>query len=533
VPEVDSLLHALRDPQVYPWPVTSVKMVETHISWVFLAGDRVIKLKRPVQYAFVDYSTLQKRRQACEDEVALNRRLAPDVYLGVIPIIREGRKFRIGTGEGGDIVEWATLMRRLDDDDMLDAQLQAGMEPPQLAARLAERLVPFHLEEIPECPGDPDAILNGQLGVVTDNLNELQPFLNRPLPSYEFDLINRAMQRFIGTNRRVLRQRVVDGWIREGHGDLRCEHVSIPADGPLQIYDCVEFNRDLRCADVASDLAFLLMDLARLGAQSGTIRDLIGAYQRAGAVLPSGLLRFYWIHRALVRAKVHSLQLADAKDTHEEQRISVKVMEYLHVATRQAVKTQPAVIAMTGLSGTGKSTVGKALAQALGATRIASDEVRKTLAGPHPNEDIYSAEWTDRTYRKLNDLADEAVASGNLVILDATYLDSERRLAAADVATTHDVPFLLIETVTDDDVVVQRLEERQRRGDSVSDATVDIYRWQREQHLAEPPVIPPGAITIQVDTTPDGPTSLDTVLSALEDAGLLMPQIGDVRIIAT
>lgn len=527
--EFDAVLHAMRDPRAYPWPVTSVDLVETHISWVFLVGDRVVKLKRPVRYAFVDYSTLEKRRQACEDEVRLNRRLAPDVYLGVIPIVRDGEGFRAGAGDDGDVVEWATLMRRLDSDDMLDAHLQRGAEPRNLATRLAARLVPFHLEEIPECPGDPDTVIEGTLDVVADNLKELQPFLNHPLPPYEFDLVNRAMQRYMSENRRALRQRVVDGWIREGHGDLRCEHVSIPTDGPLQIYDCVEFNRDLRCADVASDLAFLLMDLARLGARSETMRDLVGAYDGAGAALSAGLLRFYWIHRALVRAKVHGLQLAGAADADEERRIAGKVMEYLHVATGQAVQMQPAVIAMTGLSGTGKSTVGKALAQALGATRIASDEVRKALAADHPDEDIYTAEWTDRTYHRMGALAGEAVASGKLVILDATFLDSVRRLAAADLARTHDVPFFLIETVTDEDVVIQRLEERQRRGDSVSDATVAIHRRQREQYMMKPPVVPPGAIMIEVDTTPDGPTSLDTVLSALEDAGVLMPQIDDFR----
>lgn len=524
------LIRDLRDPVSWPLEEDDIGFVETHISRIFLGRERVIKLKRPVHYSFVDYSTLEKRRQACLDEVRLNRLLADDIYLGIVPVLRAGERFRIAReGEEGDVVDWGTWMRRIDDAELLDHILQSGTLPGDLAGRLADRLVPFHRDRPPLGQGNPDATLDTLLAVVTENLDEVGVFAGKPLPSHEVATIDRAMREFTQSHRDSLRARVMDGWVREGHGDLRCEHVIVPPEGPVQVFDCVEFNRDLRVADVASDLGFLLMDLFRLGAPAAELGELLARYRQAGIELPVGWLRMYWIHRALVRAKVHGLRLADLGD---DRRFAVmrKAVDYVHVAFRQAVELRPALIAMTGLSGTGKSTIARALARATGVTFLDTDIIRKDAAylggdlAKARGEDIYTREWTERTYDRMIADGSQSVREGVAAILDGTFLDRALRDQAADAARELGVPFVMVEVTCDEEEVLRRLERRITDPARTSDAGVEIHLRQRERLLREPPGLPKGAIQVVVDGSPPV-VSLDPVLRALEDAGVIVPGI--------
>ena len=208
-----TLIRDLRDPEAWPDAEEAIGFVETHISRIFLGREHVLKLKRPVQYSFVDYSTLEKRRQACLDEVRLNRLLTDDIYLGVVPILREGERFRIGReGEEGEVVEWGTWMRRIDDREMLDNTLSRGDVPKDLAARLADRLVPFHRDRPSMGQRAPVATLDALLAVVTENLDEVGAFAGDPLPPNELATIARSMQAFMESHRDALRDRVV-GWL--------------------------------------------------------------------------------------------------------------------------------------------------------------------------------------------------------------------------------------------------------------------------------------------------------------------------------
>ncbi|HEU0116395.1 MAG TPA: hypothetical protein VFQ80_17025, partial [Thermomicrobiales bacterium] len=216
------LIAALQRPEAYPWRPDAVEMVTTHLSWVFLAGDRVVKVKRPVVYPFVDYASLDRRRQACLDEVRLNRRLTDGVYLAVAPITRTAAGCRVGGA--GVPIEWATVMRRLPADAMLDARLARGAVPADMVDRLAARLLPFHRDLAPSC-GVAPATADAATKVVTDNLAELAPFRNAPLGEIQFDLVAAALRRFASERADLLRARAAAGWIREGHGDLRAEHV--------------------------------------------------------------------------------------------------------------------------------------------------------------------------------------------------------------------------------------------------------------------------------------------------------------------
>ncbi len=337
-------IQMLLDPAVYPWPVDEVRLIETHISWVFLAGDRVVKLKRPVDLGFVDFRDPASRKQACADEVRLNARLTSGVYLGVVPVTAQG------VDAPGEPLEWATLMRRMPADRMLDVLLRDGTAPANLAELLADRLIPFHqspygaqsrdlslpehpapgshdsgrgnppwlpsssrrtspltpgnlLEPEPHlgnraagnkgahggaplpspCPADPGTYLT----VLTDNLDQVAEAAGDILGNGQLRTIDRSMRAFMGSERALLDERFAH-WLLEGHGDLRCEHVCLEADA-MQIYDCVEFEIAIRCADVASDLAFLLMDLRRLGAQP-VADELLARYRAAGFELPQAVI---------------------------------------------------------------------------------------------------------------------------------------------------------------------------------------------------------------------------------------------------
>jgi uncharacterized protein len=524
--ENKNIVSELMRPEAYPWQPKTVELIETHISWVFLAGNRVVKLKRPVAFPFVDHTSLASRHESCLDEVRLNRRLTDDVYLDVVPIVQTPDGCRVG-GEGTP-VEWATLMRRLSAGGMLDGLLASGAALADLSERLAARLIPFHRDIASSCgctPGTAAAATR----IVTDNLDELEPFAGVPLGPIQLGLVIDAMRQFVAERDEVLRARAADGWIREGHGDLRAEHVCLEPDGTVQIFDCVEFNRDVRCADVASDLAFLLMDLCRLGVPQ-VAAALLARYCQAGIDLPDELLRFYSAHRALVRAKITCLQLSGMEPTAALIR-AAEAVNYLDLATASALTIRPVLVVMTGLSGTGKSTVARRLARALGARLFTSDIVRKELAGiagaaPAAWEQgIYRPEWTTATYDRLFALAESSLSNGGPVVLDAAFLDAAQRTGAADVATRAGIRLVLVETICDQATVAARLAARAELGDSPSDATMATYLRQRSAITATPPQVPQNAVMIQVNTATRLPGGLDPVFTALVKEGILRPQL--------
>jgi aminoglycoside phosphotransferase family enzyme/predicted kinase len=523
--EPSELVESLRRPEAYPWRPPTVELIETHISWVFLAGERVVKVKRPVQYGFVDHRAVEQRRHSCEEEVRLNRRLTDGVYLSVVPITRSDAGLEVdGSGEP---VEWATLMRRLPADRMLDALIAADAAPPDLADWLAAVLIPFHRKIAGRCGPAETPSASSLSAVITDNLDELLPFAGSLLGPTQLALVDEAMRAFISEQGDLLERRVAEGWVRDGHGDLRAEHVCLEPDR-VQIFDCVEFNPAIRCADIASDISFLLMDLHRIGAGS-VAEDLIGRYRDAGVDLPAPLLRFYRTHRALVRAKIACIEAGG--DPQQNPELVQEAATYLDLASAAALTFGPFLIAMTGLSGTGKSTVAESLARATGARLLASDLVRKQIAGvtgPSPaewGEGLYAEAWTERTYEALLRAAEETLQSGSPVILDASFLDSAWRERAAAVAAQAGVPFLLVETVCDPAIAEARIAARAARGGSASDATLAIFRSQQSETARNPPSVPDGTIPVWIDTGGVDEHGTALVLAALHDAGALVPRI--------
>jgi hypothetical protein len=447
-----------------------VTQVTTHISWVFLTDREVWKLKRPVDYGFVDYTTLERRRRCCEAEVRLNRRLAPDVYLGVAPV-------RLGPrghwfGPDGDVVDYAVRMRRLADDRSAEALLRRGALTPEHLTRLAERLARFFTDAAPAPQAGTIEVIRGN---VVENFTQVEPFVGRFVSRETFDAVQAWQLGLLERQSGRFRGRIEQGRIRDGHGDLRLEHVYFEDAEPLVI-DCVEFNERLRCGDSAGDVAFLAMELTARS-RADFAEQFLAAFALASDDHDLyGVVDFYAGYRAWVRGKVAAFLAADPFTPREKASRKAEEARSLFDLARsyaQARSDVPPVVAIGGLIGSGKSTLAEALGRAVGVPVVSSDRIRKALAGVRATErapeGAYSAAFSARTFDDLFRRAAVVLDSGRGVVLDATFRERALRLRARDLARRHGRRFLFVETVCDEATLRERLRRR-ATGPSVSDA---------------------------------------------------------------
>ena len=491
------IVAAMMRPEIYPDHPRSVDVRQTHVSYVFLAGDYVYKIKKPVRFPFLDASTLARRHQLCLDEVRLNRRLAPDVYLGVVPIFRSGSGELVlgaasdGAGESGAMIEWAVKMRRLAEATMLDRMVVEGNVSEAQIRAIAARLAGFHRAAAAD-KGWKYGAAASVWRLVCGNLGELALDGADTIAPAELDELERFAHSTIELHWSLLNRRALGARVCEGHGDLRCEHISLAGD-TIAIIDCVEFSEGLRYVDVASDVAFLAMDLDRLGAR-GLSDELVGAYREAAgdAELPF-LIPLYKFHRALVRAKVERLTSRDPAIASERRAAAADAARgYVALALDFARESRPAMVVVCGLSGSGKSTVARRLADRLGFQWLRSDEIRKRLAGVAPGERLssgyasgaYSGEFTRKTYAALLGEAAARLHDGAGVIVDATFAAPAYRAEALALAARAHVPVLFVECAASHDNIVRRLTARARRADEISDAGVATYLRQRGEFVA-------------------------------------------------
>ena len=478
------LIDAMRCPEFYPDSPTQVDFKQTHMSWVFLAGGEVYKVKKPVRYAFADAATLKSRYFLCRAEVRLNRRLAPGTYLGVVPIVERGNRLELGNDaevHNPNVREYAVRMLRLPDDRMLDHLLRVGEVSPQAIDKIAQRLATFHRAASlakGSRYGSAAAIRRMMLG----NLDESRQAIEATVDDRGFDPIHDYLSTFISAHRELLNDRARQGRVREGHGDLRCEHVCMTEE--IDIFDCVEFDEKLRYGDVASDLAFLAMDLDAFGAPH-LADELISAYSketddRALATLTS----FYKCHRACIRGKVDYLKSLDSEVPREEQeRGRERARAKFTLAARYAACGRPALLIVCGLVASGKSTVAEKLRLRTGFEVLNSDRVRKQLAGIpdtlHRPSDyragIYSPDFDRLTYGTLLEQARRCLVAGRGAVLDATFKSPTYRSAAVTLADQMHVPVLFVECRADEKETLRRLRDRACDRAAVSDATREIY----------------------------------------------------------
>jgi aminoglycoside phosphotransferase family enzyme/predicted kinase len=483
--DLSRLIDALSDEAAYPGQVGEVEVRQTHISAVFLAGPYVYKIKKPVALGFLDFSTLAKRRHYCGEEVRLNRRLAPDVYLGVVPVARGNEGLQM---EGdGEVVEWAVKMRRLPDEATLQSGLQRGEIGTGVVDALARKIASFHAH----AESGPHIAAFGRFDVVAANAREnFEQSSNQVGTTVSKSVFARAsalMEEALAEGRALIDGRAQRGVPKDTHGDLRLSHVyyfpgwQSPAD--LIIIDCIEFNERFRFADPIADMAFLVMGLILQGH-----RDLAEVFKEAyfaasGDLEGRGLVSFYISYRAAVRGKVEGMKLVRSEISEGERATALTKARgswLLALSVLESPGRRPCLVLVCGLPGTGKSTLARVLAERASFRVIRSDVVRKELAGrmdkdpgtPGAGEAIYSAEWTERTYAECRRRAEELLFEGERVLVDANFREDAQRRTFLKTAIHYGVPGTFLFCQAHADVVKTRLASR--RGDA-SDADWPVY----------------------------------------------------------
>ncbi|MEX1254479.1 MAG: AAA family ATPase [Dehalococcoidia bacterium] len=487
-PALSPQIQALLSPDAYPHSTGEIELRQTHISYLIFAGDFVYKVKKPLDLGFLDFSTLEKRRHFCEQEVRLNRRLCSSTYLGVVPIAYVEGELKVDAQ--GSVAEYAVKMRRLPDEGMMTPLLDRDGVTPDMVSRLARTVADFHAasersDEIDTYGGLETALVNWR-----ENFEQTEPFIGRTITRHQFDEIQAFIESIAEDDAALFELRVREGRARDCHGDLRADAVCFVDDG-VCIFDCIEFNERFRFSDVAADIAFLAMDLEDRGRQD--LSDvLMGAY--LGATLDSTLplvLPFYKCYRAYVRGKVDGFQLDQPEiDEAQKARVAEGCRRYFALAHRYATELTPRTLLITiGVTGSGKSHLANALAARLGAAILSSDVTRKRLLGIESTErhwdeyeqGIYSPEVTEHTYQALLDEARSWLERGRPVVLDASYLRRDQREGALRLAFETDARFLALECEADESVVWERLSERRGGERVVSDGRWEIYQQQQER----------------------------------------------------
>ena len=473
------------DGGLYPHAPATVELRETHTSWVFLAGELAYKVKKPIRFPFLDYGTAERRHEMCREEVRLNRRLAPRIYLGVLGIARSVGRYTLVEEDDPAAVEYAVEMRRVEEERSLAALADAGALEQRHALAVAELLAHFHAAAQPAAPerASADALATP----ITDNVTELADASEGVLDARALDAARGFTHRLIAARRPQLEERGRAGMVRDCHGDLRAEHVIVPQAGEVYVYDCIEFNPALREIDVAADLAFLVMDLARLGAEP-VAATLVARYRDAGGDPgDAALLAFYACYRAWVRSKVACLRAAELSPGDAERSVQRDQARGLfrlgrHFAWRARC---PLAIVICGVAGSGKTTLASELAELGGLVHISSDATRKRLAGLSPTDraadDHYTPEFTLRTYAEMGAEARRVLDRGDGAIVDATFHRREARAAFLDGLGDRAEPVVFVECRAPRKTLIERVRSRQADAERTSDADVAIL----ERQLAE------------------------------------------------
>lgn len=478
VDDFPRLTEALLRPDAYPHPADPVRHIETHISHVFLAGPFAYKLKKPLDLGFLDFSTLERRRHCCEEELRLNRRLAPDLYIGVVAITGTASAPRIG-GEG-PVQEYAVQMHRFSQAALLNRRELSG----ELVDRLAEEVADFHSRiPVAACDGPfgtPDAVLAPML----ENLVQIRA--RAPLAG-QLDRLEGWTRSRWEALRPAIERRLRDGYVRECHGDMHRGNIAL-VDGEPRIFDAIEFNPALRWIDTASEIAFLIMDLEESGAVPLARRFLNRYLERSGDYGALGLVDFYKVYRALVRAKVLAIRLGQADlDPAEARRDADDCERYLALAESYTVQRRPRLLIACGLSGSGKSYLARRLREALPLIHLRSDLERKRLFGiaetttaqTAVDAGIYFPAATNWTYDRLLRLAAAILSHGYDALVDATFITRQRRARFLRWAARHRVPFVILAMDAPLEVLRKRVRARLSEGVDASDANLEVLEHQR------------------------------------------------------
>jgi uncharacterized protein len=516
------LIQQMFQPDFYPHPVQEpIQLLQTHISYVFLTGEYAYKVKKPVNFGFLDFTTLEKRCYFCHEELRLNRRLSPDLYLTVLPIIKSAGEYKFGTeGAVQSVADYALQMQQFPQEMLLSQLFQDGKLTPEIVQKLAKQVAAFHISAIT----NPEVTAYGSVASVqqvdTNNQTISADFIGTTQTQLQLEETRAFTTQFFEQHADWFVQRQANGKIRECHGDLHLNNVCFYQD-KIQIFDCIEFNQEFRNIDVIYDVAFLVMDLEFRG-RIDLANLLLNTYlEQTGDYWGAVLLPLYLCMRAYIRGKINSLTLNDPAIATAEKATSLqRAQAYYRQAwdyTQRTVgpRSPSRLILMSGLSGSGKSTVARQLAQKLNAIHIRSDAVRKHLAEiplhqrgttKGAGSGIYTPAMTQKTYDQLLALGLLLAQQGWPVILDAKYDRHALRQPVIEAANSAQIPITIVECTAPVEVLRDRLN---RRTNDIADATADLLDSQIE--AAEPLTDTEKAITIILQTDQTLEPQLDRI----------------------
>lgn len=480
------VIERLLSPAAYPHPVEVVRLVETHISWVLLTGDFAYKIKKPVDFGFLDFSTLERRRHFCREELRLNRRLAADWYLDVVPICGTPEHPRFEAG--GTAFDYAVKMRQFPTGLTLKDRVKTGVIEAREIDQVTDLIAEFHARVD---RAGADSPYGGSIDIkhwFDENFAHLRPRLKDADQLANLLAIEDWGQKEWRAKADLIERRKRDGFVRECHGDLHLGNMT-RIDGRVVLFDCIEFNPMLRWIDVVSEAAFLMIDLLHFKLDALAWRFLNRYLQHTGDYQGIALLRYYLVYRALVLAKVSLLRAEQQHDPGMHAQNQAEYQIYAELAARFTRPQRPMLLITHGFSGSGKSYFAERLAERIGALQLRSDVERKRLHGFGAEQDsgsalnggIYSPQATQAVYAHLAELARTMLEAGFPVIVDATFLQAAQRDRFSRLAADCGVPLRILDFQTPDEVLVRRIVERQQ---DASEATVDVLR--RQQQSAEP-----------------------------------------------
>lgn len=482
-----ALIAALQNPALYPHAVDGFQVIETHISWVLLTGPFAYKIKKPANFGFLDFTSLDARQHFCGEELRLNQRLTEGLYLEVLPIT--GSESAPQLGGSGPAIDYVLKMRQFPQSQLLSAVQARGELTPAHIDALAKQIGDFHGRTPAVAADHPLCSPQSIVAPMRQNFEQIRPLLSETADLQQLDALEAWVEASITRLEPLLARRSTAGAIRECHGDIHLGNATL-LDGHVVLFDCIEFNEEFRLIDIALDAAFLAMDLEDRGLKTLSRRFVSAWLEHSGDYDALELFNLYKAHRALVRAKVALFSLAHQSAPEQQAATLRQYRNYANLAESYSAIPSPFLAITSGVSAVGKSHVALRLVEALGAIRLRSDVERKRLFGEQSGakndlySGIYTPEATQATYQRLHQLAENALHAGYPVVLDAAYLKQAQRSAAWQVAEQNGDPFLILDCQAPQEVIAGWLQQRQRDGGDPSDATLEVIQAQQANREA-------------------------------------------------
>jgi uncharacterized protein len=477
---LSELIQQMLTSEFYPHLVMlPIQLMQTHASYVLLTGEFVYKLKKPVNFGFLDYSTVEKRQHFCTEEIRLNQRGAKELYLEVVSIAKQGSKYQIGSD--GEIVDYAVKMVQFPQSALLSNMFESGTMTIEQIEDMGKVVARFHADARTDEYISSFGTVAKIRQSIDDNYRQTEKYIGRAQTQSQFSETKAYTDRFLQEHSQLFLDRIAGGFIRECHGDLHLRNICRWHDKTL-LFDCIEFNEPFRFVDTMYDIAFAVMDLEARGGKDFANRFLNTYVEQTGDWEGLQVLPMYLSRQAYVRAKVTSFLLDDPTVANEERIAAAQTAGDYYRQAWEYTRTASVgrLIMLSGLSGAGKSTLGKRIALAVGGVHLRSDAVRKHLGGislmSKGDESLYTPEMTAKTYQRVLELASKLTAQGFTVTLDAKYDRVDLRAAVVDLAVDRGISLQIVHCTAPADVLRDRLI--QRTGD-IADATVDLLASQQ------------------------------------------------------